>query len=338
MPGREGRMKIAVLGPNKPFWGARIVLVPFLRALRNLYPGATVRLHSPVRPTAELLRWGLIDEHRTYRRAAWTRVLADLRRWWPDRVYNLRRKSAGMCLATAAAGGRRIGYAEGLLTRFLDERAVYDSHVYLATRYLALVDESVRGGSDARSVPLFRQWMTERIGAADDTARHLLLLPGAGNAEKKWPLERFLELARALGTDAGGRAVCVIGPGEPAERSALAGGGDVEVVDSPRVDALLRLVESASLVVANDNGPSHLAQLSGRRFLGLYRAGWSTVEDWFLDRPNADLLVTEPETGMDSLSVDAVAAAARSVLGREGLAERLVRFSRAEAERPRARE
>jgi len=329
-------MRVAVLAPNKPFWGARIVQIPFLQALRETFPKAEVHVHSPVEAAAELVRWRLVDSHRAYARGRWAGLLAELRHHRPDRVYNLRRKSAGCALATGAQRGVRIGYDEGLFARFLDERIPYDSRIYLATRYVALMHPDVLDGHDARTVPLFRAWLETRVGGGCAEKR-VVLFPGAGNPQKKWPLERFLELAEPLREATGCEVTAVLGPQEREEHWRLVGDPRVEVLDTPTVNELLRLVDCSALVVSNDNGPSHFAQLSGRRFLGLYRAGWSTVEDWFLDKENSDLIVTDPGETMEAIPLERVLAAARRLLRKPEMVQELVPFSREEAARARAR-
>ncbi|HEY0944992.1 MAG TPA: glycosyltransferase family 9 protein [Opitutaceae bacterium] len=78
--------------------------------------------------------------------------------------------------------------------------------------------------------------------------RHLVLHPGAGHAVRRWPAERYADLAGRL-------------------RQA---GWDVYVVDDPlpddaavKLDALLGVLEGAAAFIGNDSGPGHLAALLG---------------------------------------------------------------------------
>jgi ADP-heptose:LPS heptosyltransferase len=171
---------------------------------------------------------------------------------------------------------------------------------------------------------------------ATQPRERVVLFPGAGHPEKRWPLKRFLEVGRALGAELGERPLLVLGPRERGLLDEIPQDSGVETRDQVETGALLRLVASAPLVIANDTGPSHFAQLSGGRFLGLYRAGWSTVEDWFLDKENSDLLATQPGESMEAISVDAVLQKVRALLSKPAYAETIVRFSREESRRPRA--
>ncbi len=337
---------IAVILPRKPFWGARIVQVPFLQALRDRHREHRILLFASDDGAEEFVRWRLGDETRpAHGRAA---LPGAVRRERPTVVLNLRRKSTTSCIAAGFSGARRIGFDDGPLARLLDERVPYDAHVYLASRYLSLLDPEVRSGRDTRTIPWFRRWMDERVererkgrlatGLEPSTSprERVVLLPGAGRPEKRWPIARFLALGRALGADLGERPILVLGPRERALLEEIPQDSGVEVRDQVETGALLRLLAASPLVVANDTGPSHFAQLSGRRFLGLYRTGWSTVEDWFLDKENSDLVVTRPGEGMECLLVETVLAKARALLAKPEYAETIVRFSREEARRPRA--
>jgi len=337
---------IAVLVPNKPFWGARIVQVPFFRALRERFPGEPVHVHSPVPAAAEFAEWGLADTWSLYRRdgerARWLALWKEIRRASPAHVFNLRRWSARCCAVAALSPGRRAGFARSFLAPVLDETVPYDSSIYLASRYTALAAGGEPEVRDDRSVPLFRRWMEERA-APSAIAPHTLLMAGASGPDKRWPLDRFLSLAGRLGREL--PVALLLGPDEKDERARLApllrpgdgaavlpagaagNGVDVEVLIAPPLPELLARILVAELVVANDCGPSHLAQLAGVRFLGLYRQGRSTLPDWFADRENADLLLAGEES-WDAVPVEAAAGSALALLRAPGRADRIVRFSR----------
>ncbi|MFN8179950.1 MAG: glycosyltransferase family 9 protein [bacterium] len=338
---------IAAILPRKPFWGARIVQVPLFRALRERYPEARILLFAAADGGEEFVRWRLGDEVRPNEGRAG--LPGAVRRERPDVVLNLRRKSTVSCVAAGVSGARRIGFDEGPLARLLDERVRYDPQIYMASRFASLVDPGARARPDRTTIPLFRRWMEERIerekkgrratgleSAADALAGRVVLLPGAGRPEKRWPLARFVALGRALANDVGEKAVLVLGPRERGLLEELSPDPGVEVRDQLEIGGLLRLFASALLVVGNDCGPSHLAQLAGRRFLGLYRAGYSTIEDWFLDKANSDLVATQPGQGMDSILVETVLSKARVLLVRNEAADAIVPFSREEWRRPRA--
>ena len=64
-----------------------------------------------------------------------------------------------------------------------------------------------------------------------------LSVPGAGRAEKQWPIDRFAELARRIGSD----ALVVWGPGEEAlARANEALEDDVRVLEEDGRDVKVR--------------------------------------------------------------------------------------------------
>lgn len=337
---------VAVLLPNKPFWGARIVQVPFLRALREGHPDSRIVLFAPAPGADEFVRWRLGDE--VIPVGGRVSLPSALRRQKPHLVFNLRRKSTASCLAAGFSRSRRVGFDSGLLSRLLDERVKYDASVYLASRYVALLDPSVRGGRDGRTIGIFTSWMNERIERerkgrratglepATTPVPRAVLLPGAGRPEKRWPIARFLALGRALGSELGEKPILVIGPRERGLLDEIPPDSGVEIREGLEAGALMRILAAAPITVANDCGPSHFAQLSGRRFVGLYRAGWSTVEDWFLDKENSDLVATRPGEGMDAILLETVLAKARALLSKPDYCGSFVPFSREESRRPRA--
>jgi len=89
-----------------------------------------------------------------------------------------------------------------------------------------------------------------------------VLLPGAGKAHKQWPVERFRELAKRIGS----KAITVWGPGE----RPLAEGIGAEVAPPTSFRELARVLRDASVVIGSDTGPLHLAAALGTRVVGLY--------------------------------------------------------------------
>jgi heptosyltransferase-2 len=100
----------------------------------------------------------------------------------------------------------------------------------------------------------------------------VILAPGAGRPTKRWPAERFAEVARRVGAELD-RDVHVLGP--PAERElleAVAGGAGPRartvVCDDPA--RLPELVSAGSLALANDSGLLHVAEACGLPVIALF--------------------------------------------------------------------
>jgi heptosyltransferase-1 len=92
--------------------------------------------------------------------------------------------------------------------------------------------------------------------------RRIVVLPGAGKANKQWPPERFGDVIRRLGVP----AIAVWGPNERelAQRTGL------ELAPPTDLRELAAVLRDATLVVGGDTGPLHLAAALGTRVVGLY--------------------------------------------------------------------
>jgi len=192
-------------------------------------------------------------------------------------------KSGVITAATRAP--LRIGFAvphcrEPLNTLFTNRRvAPLASARHVVDHYLSLVEPlGVRAHSVEFPLPVdaaAEARIDEFLAGAGLKPRDRLVVlnPGAGRADKRWPTERFRALARRLVDDAAASVLVTWGPNElggarvivdpgPAGRAALA--------PPTNLDELLAVLRRASVVVAGDTGPLHLAAALGTPCVGLY--------------------------------------------------------------------
>lgn len=105
----------------------------------------------------------------------------------------------------------------------------------------------------------------------------VLFIPGAGAKEKRWPMKRFLELAR-IARGAGWSVVFQTGPCErELGRQAVAAGFSVS--DTPTLARMAGQMLLSRCVVGNDTGPMHLAAMLGAPTVTLYFHG--SAATWF---------------------------------------------------------
>jgi lipopolysaccharide heptosyltransferase I len=101
--------------------------------------------------------------------------------------------------------------------------------------------------------------------------RLVVLNPGAGRPDKRWPVERFQRLAERLGEDTGAFVLVTWGPGEEAAGRRIAPVGGRAVLGPPTdLDELVAFLRRANVLVAGDTGPLHLAAALGTPCVGLY--------------------------------------------------------------------
>jgi len=103
--------------------------------------------------------------------------------------------------------------------------------------------------------------------------RLVVLNPGARRAAKQWPATHFAALATQLVSEAEAVALVVWGPAEREVAQSIVGTvGHARAILGPAtdLDGLLAVLRRASVVVAADTGPLHLAAAIGTPCVGLY--------------------------------------------------------------------
>lgn len=313
---------IAVFVENRPFFGALLVHVPLLEALRRREPGARIVLYAPFPQARMLVEWGAADAAVVYA-SRFAQVLALLRGSRPDEALVLRPASRWLDLAIAAA---RVpvtaGYASWLARLLYTRVAPHDTGIYRPRKYLALVmsrEEALRAPLDRWFAPLAR---TSALAGAP-VARTLALLPGGGAGDfKRWPAERFLALGEALlAQDGELRLAWILGPQEAEWRgriaaSPLAARSDVHV-DLPLAD-LAAVAYRARAAVGNDCGPAHVFQMCGCPFACVISdhdgEGPIRAAEW-LDAANRPLAtLSRPGEAIGTVAVEPVLGRTRAAL------------------------
>jgi ADP-heptose:LPS heptosyltransferase len=121
--------------------------------------------------------------------------------------------------------------------------------------------------------------------------RGLAIHPGSGGRAKRWPLARFLALARAAPSSLGRAPLFLLGPVEadadPGLAAAVAAAGFPSVLEPP-LPLLAALAAEAGLFLGNDGGPAHLAAAAGAPTLALF--GPSSAAVWAPRGPRAETL------------------------------------------------
>jgi ADP-heptose:LPS heptosyltransferase len=150
---------------------------------------------------------------------------------------------------------------------------------------------------------MLRSLADRGLGQWRSQGRRVILHPGSGSAAKNWPLPRFVELAGRLAAD--GWDVCAtLGEVE------LDRWSDEQTRAIEQVTRILRPQTSvelaselaaASLVVANDSGPAHLAAIIGVPTLTLF--GPTRPEIWKPLGPRSTALAADDLAHLDVLSV-----------------------------------
>ncbi len=148
-------------------------------------------------------------------------------------------------------------------------------------------------------------------------AADVVLMPGGGAGDfKRWPVQNFVQLADLLKPylDQSTTFCFVLGPDEAKEYAWLLAlkREDFTFVMTRPLPEIAQVVLKAQLIVANDCGPSHLAQFSGKPYVGVFH---ERNKEWFWTRSNtADVLPADGSTEIRQVLATDVLAACLKVL------------------------
>jgi ADP-heptose:LPS heptosyltransferase len=283
--------------------------VPALRAVRSAHPDAHVTLAAPgaLRDLARLT--GAVDE--VVDTAPLAPLAPELR--GADLAVNLHGRGPQSTAVLAATAPRQLvayGLADGPRWR-ADEHEV--------VRWCRLLEESGIP-ADPRDLQLAVPPVAPPVRGA------VVVHPGAAQASRRWPAQRWGRVAGALA--AAGHDVRVTGgPDERdlAEDVARRAGLGPHVVLAGRTDLLClsALVAAARLVLSPDTGVAHLATAFGTPSVVLFGPTPPALWGPPADRPQhralwagrtGDNFAAEPDAGLLALTVEQVLEAAEGVL------------------------
>jgi heptosyltransferase I len=99
-----------------------------------------------------------------------------------------------------------------------------------------------------------------------------LINPGAAWPNKRWPPERFGEIAAFMREIRGLQSIVLWGPGEQPLAQAVvdASGGAARLAPATEIADLVELSRAAALIVSGDTGPLHIAAAVGTPAVALY--------------------------------------------------------------------
>lgn len=182
-------------------------------------------------------------------------------------------------LARKAPAAKHIGFAwrnarEHPASLFYSQRVKTSAtHIIDQNRALA---EAAGARLDAVRFPLFvssdSQGAIAQLLKSSSMERYIVLSPGGGWRYKRWPPDRFGELAERLWNAHRYRIIVNCGPGESDLGEIVLGhaGIAMPIMVQYALPELKALLMRADLVVACDSGPLHLAVALGTPVVGLY--------------------------------------------------------------------
>jgi lipopolysaccharide heptosyltransferase II len=292
----EAVNRILVVEPKNI--GDVILAIPFLAQLRARFPTAKTTLLAAPHAQTILKGTGLVDDF-IETRLDWTekstrynplgynwrelwRLKRELRSHDFDLAFNCSMQIREQVVMGLSGARRRIGYAiggrDGLLT---DAIAVENADRHKVDDWLLLLQRF--GGAKKIAVPRLRvsgeerRWADEYLGIRGISTKDTVIgiHPGASAPEKRWPLERFAEIGRALAQRSGVRILVFVDPAGYGESLAEIEGA---VTAQVGLRELVALIERCDVLVCNDSGPMHIAGALDVPTVAMFGSG---IERWF---------------------------------------------------------
>lgn len=260
--------------------GDLVHAVPAVAALRRAFPAARLdwlveAKHRTIVDLVTAVDRTLVLESPTL--GGWTRAVRAVRASKYDLAIDFQGLLKSAVLARASGAARVVGFSIWHLREktarpfYSDVRQAEGGHV-IAKNLRLLEAVGVHDTAIAFPIAETPAAALDELRASIGGARFALINPGAAWPNKRWPPERFGELAAFLRDACALVPVVLWGPGEDdLARSVVEASGRTAVL-APRtaVPDVLTLARAAALMVSGDTGPLHLAMAVGTPTVSLF--------------------------------------------------------------------
>jgi ADP-heptose:LPS heptosyltransferase len=300
------KVKIGVLAPNKKFFGAQIVSIPFYANLRKLYPGAHITVISPVDTIGLLDNLGLIDEVKICDLSGGLKDFFDtlgfIRKNAFDYLFTFRRKSERDWFLNIFSGVKnKTGFKRKWSSLVYDFYTEYDKNKYRGSNFTELL-KTVDNDSIIGYEPVFSEHKCK-------TGETIWLIPCGSKEEKLWPIDSYIELAGQIIEKLDKKVTFVLGESEKSFlehiHNKLSGySNSVEYLVEESVESLLGEVNNCIASVSNDCGPGHIPQISGCKSLVLFAKG-ANIYEW-VNTEAGGVEIISPSENIADITVEKV--------------------------------
>ncbi|MDA3947319.1 MAG: hypothetical protein PF439_11640 [Helicobacteraceae bacterium] len=289
-------MNIAIFMQNRPHFGANLLHIPLIYSLKQCFPDADITLFSK-NGTAKILTsvMPIKNIHVTKDKFKEVQTYQKLD---ADITISLRKNSLPVTLAMILLNrNKTYGYANFLSRLFFTKTLPFNQSLFRTESYLALLPD---------------QCPKQYLPSIPVQQKHICLMPGGAFDWKHWDIENYLKLADRLKNRLPEYTVYfVMGEmEEPYVKTIEAWHNHYEILINQPLKALFELVQSSQLVIANDCGPSHIAQISDVKNIILYSSevndGNSVAKEWFRDKEDSAFIVGVKGESINTIDVDSV--------------------------------
>jgi heptosyltransferase-2 len=277
--------RVVVRGTN--WLGDAVMTVPALRELRRLVPGAQITLATRSWAKDLFADADFIDDILIYDRDGLSSVARQIREWRRrnfDLAILFQNSFEAGLIAFLSRVRTRIGYAtdgrRALLTNPLPlppwrdskHEVFYYLNVVAELEWLLTGEPTIPGKEPdcALHVSRARQMQGHDLLRANGITNNRVLValcPGSINSRaKRWPSERYAQLADRLIEELGARVLLIGSPAELAislKVSSSMRHKPVILTGRTELSQLIAILSVVDLLVTNDTGPAHIAPALG---------------------------------------------------------------------------
>ncbi|MEL0621887.1 glycosyltransferase family 9 protein [Marinomonas arenicola] len=195
--------------------------------------------------------------------------------------------------------------------------SILNEEEYRALNYLKIFTQDKAELSEALALPFYELAESSSL-TINKQVINVLVMPGSGGGEhKKWGLLNYLKLSKTIAEKSGGKCHfhVLLGPDETEEiqlmNNLLATSEDLFLHAALPIKDICKLVSLCDLTIANDCGPSHIAQCMQRPYIGLFR---EANPEWFLTHPKSIKVTPHKNQDIKTISIERVTEHAINLL------------------------
>lgn len=289
--------KIVIFMQNRNFFGAQIIHIPLILELKKQYPNSKITLFAKYKVAKALTRLNIVDK------IVIEKTKFDTFKKYlsinPDITVNLRKKSSCINIIISFFNFKtKIGFETILTKLFFTQTVVHNSKIYRGQNYMRLLDKTMK--------PLETK-----------TKKRISIIPGAGDNFKMWSIDKYISLAHDLKKIYKDFEICfIIGDKEVNFSESIP--NEFKVYLNIDISSLFEVIQKSKLVIANDCGPSHIAQISDINTIILYsdekNNANDVIKEWFNDKSSSYCIIGKSNEHIDSISVEEVFNLADKIL------------------------
>ncbi len=305
-------MKSVVFVQNRDFFGARLVHVPLLYALKEAYAHNEIIVFSPFESSHFFREIGLASDVVVYSYGLF-RIRRTLKRMKPDLIVSLRPGSEWLNLSIGLTGVKQRLSFRSVTTRMMFTHTVKrDISVYRAQDFLNLL-----GSIGIFSKPGLFFWEQSKKGTIllPDERNTFCLIPGGGSGKfKRWGIQNFIELCERLKERYPTAAfIFILGELEKHYIKEIQSASIAEesiILFNETVANCARAVAGSRITIANDCGPAQIAQMMNVPYVGIFSnfdgKAKGRIAEWFFPHENAQAVTTEGTHDIKDIPVDRI--------------------------------